>query len=102
MCLDALRVIGRIKKKPSQASKIKLDHYANVGVIEVFLEAVPTAFILIVISTVGLSEKRSTDGLGYALIGSGGLLTVNDLWSFSLFCISCATSIFSAVFGMSR
>ena len=102
MRLDALRVVGRLKKNPSQASKIKLDHYANVGVIEVFLEAVPTAFILIVISTVGLSEKRSTDGLGYALIGSGGLLTVNDLWSFSLFCISCATSIFSAVFGMSR
>ena len=105
MCLDALRVIGRIKKKPSQASKIKLDHYKNVGVIEVFLEAVPTAFILIVISYVGIYDggNRSTDGLGYSLIGSGYVNNYSfDYWSLTLFFISCATSIFSAVFGMSR
>ena len=103
MGLDALRVISRIKKKPSQASKIKLDHYANVGVIEVFLEAVPTAFNLILITIVGLEDGQTTVGLGYALIGSSSFSTYsNDLLSFSLFCFSCVTSIFSAVFGMSR
>ena len=105
MCLDALRVVGRIKKTPYQASKIKLDHFANIGVIEVFLEAVPTAFILIVISVNGLgrSTDMSTHGLGYILIGSTSLIfSQNDSWSLTLFFISFTTSILSAVFGMSR
>ena len=96
----------RIKKSPSQASKIKINHFSNIGVIEIFLEAVPTAFILVLISIVGLvsvSEVDGTSGLSYVLIGAANAAYIdNDLWSFTLFCITCATSIFSAGFGMAR
>ena len=99
-----MRVISRIRKNPSQASRIKLDHFSNIGVIEVFLEAVPTAFILVAISIVGLVIRGDNTGsLAYVLIGSGSIqYLTNDLWSFSLFCLSCATSLFSAGFGMAR
>ena len=93
----------RIKTSPSQASKIKINHFSNIGVIEIFLESVPTAFILVLISIVGLTESNDTAGLGYVLIGSSALRSFgSDLWSSILFCITCATSIFSAGFGMAR
>ena len=93
----------RIKTSPSQASKIKINHFSNIGVIEIFLESVPTAFILVLISIVGLTESRDTAALGYVLIGSSALRYFgSDLWSSTLFCITCATSIFSAGFGMAR
>ena len=93
----------RIKKFPSQASIIKINHYSNIGVIEIFLEAVPTAFIFVLISIVGLSLRDETSGLGHVLIGSSNIQSFGlDLWSSTLFCITCATSIFSAGFGMAR
>ena len=94
----------RIKESPSQASKIKINHYSNIGVFEIFLEAIPTAFLLVLISIVGLStEVDGTSGLSYVLIGVGYVdVFKNDIWSFTLFCITCATSIFSAGFGMAR
>ena len=94
----------KIKKSPSQASIIKINHFSNIGVIEIFLEAVPTAFILVLISIVGLNvEVDGTDGLSYVLIGVNNASHFNnDLWSFSLFCITCATSMFSVGFGMAR
>ena len=93
----------RIKTSPSQASKIKINHFSNIGVIEIFLESVPTAFILVLISIVGLTETSRTDGLGKVLIGSTDIRYFGeDLWSSTLFCITCATSIFCAGFGMAR
>ena len=93
----------RIKTSPSQASKIKIDHFSNIGVIEIFLESVPTAFILVLISIVGLSGSSDTTGLGKVLIGANEIgFFGEDLWSSTLFCITCATSIFSAGFGMAR
>ena len=95
--------MNRIKKSPSQASKIKINHFSNIGVIEIFLESVPTAYILILISIVGLTDGRDTSGLGYILIGANDLKSFGvDLWSTTLFCITCATSVFSAGFGMAR
>ena len=93
----------RIKKSPSKASIIKINHFSNIGVIEVFLEAVPTAFILVFISIVGFSSDVGTSGLNMVLIGVANVnYFENDLWSFTLYCITCATSIFSAEFGMAR
>ena len=93
----------KIRKKPSQASKIKMNHFANVGVFEVFLESVPTTFLLILLSIVGLTYLDETSGLGYVLIGSSSIgYFFDDPVSATLFIISCATSIFSAAFGMSR
>ena len=94
----------RIKQSPLQASKFKINHFSNIGVIEIFLEAIPTAFILVFISIVGLlNETDGTSGLSYVLIGAAYVDYVgNDIWSFTLFCITCATSVFSAGFGMAR
>ena len=95
--------MNKIREKPSQASKIKMNHFANVGVFEVFLESVPTTFLLILLSIVGLSELPETSGLAYVLIGSSSIGSFfDDPVSSTLFIISCATSIFSAAFGMSR
>ena len=93
----------RIRKVPSDASKLNTNHYSQVGVMEIFLESVPTAFILVLLSIVGLSGKEGTSGLCSVLIGSRSLYNISDdYWSFTLFCITCATSIFSAGFGMAR
>ena len=95
--------MNKIREKPSQASKFKMDHFANVGVLEVFLESVPTTFLLILISIVGLTHRNETSGLGMVLIGSSSIRGFGeDPESSTLFVISCATSIFSAAFGMSR
>ena len=99
--------MNKIRRKPSEASKIKLEHFANVGVFEVFLEAVPTTFLLILISLVGLigvdSNVNRASSLGMVLFGSSSYqYYYNDPASFTLFVISCATTIFSAIFGMSR
>ena len=93
----------KIRENPSQASKLKMQHFANVGVHEVFCEAVPTTFLLIVISIVGLTGRPETSGLGIVLIGSSSIRYFgDDPVSSTLFVISCATSIFSAAFGTSR
>ena len=93
----------RIKTSPSQASKIKINHFSNIGVIEIFLESVPTAFILVLISIVGLTVESYTAGLGNVLIGASDIRFFGeDLWSSTMFCTTCATSIFSAGFGMAR
>ena len=99
--------MSKIRRKPSKASKIKLEHFANVGVFEVFLEAVPTTFLLILINLFGLigvdSSGNRASSLGVVLFGSSSYQDYdNDPVSFTLFVISCATSIFSAIFGMSR
>ena len=99
--------MSQIRRKPSKTSKIKLEHFANVGIFEVFLEAVPTTFLLILVSLFGLigvdSSGNRASSLGMVLFGSSSYqYYYNDPASFTLFVISCATSIFSAIFGMSR
>ena len=96
--LDALRVMSRIKKSPSQAEKLKINHFSNIGVIEIFLESVPSAFILVLMSIVGFTVDS---GICNVLIGSERFSS-NNLWSFTLFWVTCATSIFSSGFGMAR
>ena len=44
-----MRLIHGIKKNPSKASKMKMDHFSQIGVTEVFLESTPTAFVMTVI-----------------------------------------------------
>ena len=93
----------RIKETPSHATKIKIDHFSNIGVIEVFLESVPTAFIIVLLSIAGLSEENGTSGLGFALFGGSDIYSFGrDPLSSALFCLTCITSFFSAGFGMAR
>ena len=93
--LDAARLIIKIKRSPSQGPKLKMDHFSQVGVLEVFVEAAPTTFLLVVMIVTGLNS-HGEDGLQQLLIGSG------DVFQVILFCITCASSIFSSAFGVSR
>ena len=72
-----------------------MDHFTQVGVLEVFLEAAPTTFLLVVMIVTGLNS-HGEDGLQQLLMGNGW---GKDL---ALFMISCASSIFSFAFGVSR
>ena len=95
--LDATRLIWKIRNDPSKASKLKMDHFSQVGVLEVFLEATPTAFLFLILSMSGLSRSGGVEiGLQQLLIGSG------DVFQFILFLVTCASSIFSSAFGVSR
>ena len=72
-----------------------MDHFSQVGVLEVFLEAAPTTFLLVILIVTGLNSYGE-DGLKQILIGNG------EGWDVALFIITCASSIFSFTFGVSR
>ena len=72
-----------------------MDHFSQIGVMEVFLEATPTTFLLIVM-IVSAYKSHGEDGLIQLLMGNKGG------WDLALFIISCASSIFSFAFGVSR
>ena len=40
-----MRLLRNIKRNPANASSLKMAHFSNIGVTEVFLEATPTTFI---------------------------------------------------------
>ena len=66
------------------------------------VEAVPTAFLFSVLVISGLgAEDGKLNGLWHLLVGSWESNWV-DIDQFILFCISCGSSVFSAVFGVSR
>ena len=70
-----------------------MTHFSNIGVTEVFLEAVPTTFItsvLLVSAIFGTGDK----GLTLVLIGVG--------WSGVLFSVGYVASVLSSAFGVSR
>ena len=74
-----------------------MEHFSQVGVLEVFLEATPTAFLFLILTISGLSSGGLESGLGQLLVGGRG-----DVFQFILFCVTCASSIFSSAFGVSR
>ena len=79
--------MSRIKISPSQAAKIKLNHFSNIGVIEIFLESVPSTFILVLLSVVGFSNTDNSAGLCNVLIGHEEIDIrpgYIDYWSFTL------------------
>ena len=43
--LDAVILIQNIKRNPSNAASLKMEHFSNIEVTEVFLEATPTTFV---------------------------------------------------------
>ena len=70
-----MRLIKKIKDEPSKSSKLKRDHYAQIGVIEVFLEATPSAFVfmILIVSTVDNVSlvDNGVDDEGLALLLRG-------------------------------
>ena len=102
MFLDAARIIKQIKEKPSASSKLKMEHFAQIGVMEVFLEATPSAFLLsILIIRIG---QRDNEAFYYYNEGIRDLLWGQDRNSvqYALFVLSFVSSIFSSAFGVSR
>ena len=96
-----MRLIINIKKNPSRASKMKMEHFSQIGVTEVFLEATPRVYVLTVIflSAFWRNGRTRTSGLYTQLYGNydGGEYT-----TIVLFFLTYATSIMSAAFGISR
>ena len=93
LVLDAFRLIRRIKEKPISSSKLKMEHFAQIGVIEVFLEATPSTFLFCVLLVSSLSVQE--EGLRVLLLGSSDV-------QLALFLLSFGSSIFSSAFGVAR
>ena len=75
---------------------MKMAHFSNIGVTEVFLEATPTAFITTVLLwSVGSTHGRNVNKDLYdVLLGTG--------WSEITFYVGYGTSTLSSAFGVSR
>ena len=86
-----------INKNPSRASKMKMEHFSQIGVTEVFLEATPTVYVLTVIFLSAFD--RNVPGLSTQLYGN---INGRDYTYVVLFFLTYATSIMSAAFGISR
>ena len=86
-----------------------MDHFSQVGVLEVFLEATPTAFLFLILTISGLASNTAVEsGLEQLLVGNFfrskffRRYESRDDLKFFLFYVTCASSIFSSVFGVSR
>ena len=99
-----LKIIKKIKEEPSKSSKLKRDHYAHIGVMEVFLEATPSAFLFMILFPVfDITKGGDNDNEGLPLLLWGPL--DGTFWGnvqFALFILSCGSSIFSSAFGVAR
>ena len=85
-----------IKRNPANAASLKMEHFSNIGVTEVFLEATPTTFVTTVLMVFSVSCKQDAMdcGLYNVVIGSG--------YSGVLFWVGYVASTFSSAFGVSR
>ena len=82
-----------------------MDHFSQVGVLEVFLEATPTAFLFLILTISGLAIESDAFGSGLQQLLVGNFFRSSgsgDVFQFILFCVTCASSIFSSAFGVSR
>ena len=85
-----------------------MDHFAQIGVMEVFLEATPSAFLFLILIVSAVDRYinnglygNNDNGLLVLLWGPG----VGTFWGnvqFALFFLSCGSSIFSSSFGVAR
>ena len=89
-------MIHGIKNNPSMASKMKIDHFSQIGVTEVFLESTPTAFVMTVIWI--STQSRGTTSSGTLRT----LLLGYNYSNYPVFLLTYVTSILSAAFGISR
>ena len=65
-----MRLIRNIKRTPANAASMKMAHFSNIGVTEVFLEATPTTMITTVIFVLSLQYNVGYGGgLSALLVG---------------------------------
>ena len=72
-----------------------MEHYAQIGVMEVFLEATPSVFLFLILYVRIKSHAPNEEGLDELLKGSNW---VQEL----IFWFSFFSSIFSSAFGVAR
>ena len=77
---------------------MKMEHFSQIGVTEVFLEATPTVYVL----TVMFLSTGRTRSLGLSTQLFGNIDVGGDYTYFVLFSLTYATSVLSAAFGISR
>ena len=85
-----MRLIHKIQRTPANAASLKMAHFSNVGVIEVFLEATPTTMVTTVLMTSALLKQ---DSLIDVLIGK-------EWWSVIVFSLGYSASILSSAIGV--
>ena len=100
MYLDAVQRIKKIIENPAASPKLKREYYAQIGVVEVFLEATPTAFLYLNITLYGIHRGNigtvlDDEGLMSLLIGTSNV-------QLALFFLSFGSSVFSSAFGVAR
>ena len=92
-------MIKQVKEKPTASSKLKRDHYAQIGVMEVFLEATPTVYVYLILIVRILNTGPFGDysnGLRQLIFADGSSFQI------TVFFLSFGTSIFSSAFGVAR
>ena len=72
-----------------------MEHFAQIGVIEVFLEATPSTFLLCVLIASSATDEGRSEGLDVLLAGSSLVQNAVSLLTFG-------SSIFSSAFGVAR
>ena len=97
--VDAVRLIRNIKSNPSNAAQMKMSHFSNIGVIEVFLEATPTTFVTTVLLFTSLYDQ--SNNLKDVLWGNGNKGSGREVKAI-LFLLGYSASILSSAFGVSR
>ena len=90
-----MRLIRNIKRTPANAASLKMAHFSNIAVSEVFLEATPTTFITTILVFSAVYGYPENQGLSDVLFG-------RDLMSDSIFYVGYVASILSSAFGISR
>ena len=86
MLLAALKIIKSLFKNPTTGLKRKLEYEKNIGLVEAFLEAVPTTFIIF-LAFYDYDETLNS------------ILTEGDS---TQFLITFSLSVFSASFGLAK
>ena len=100
--LEAVKLIRNIKRNPSNAAKMKMSHFSNIGVIEVFLEATPTTFVTTVLLFTSLYDPDQSNNLKDVLWGNGNKGSGTEVNAMILFLFGYSASILSSAFGVSR
>ena len=93
-----MRLICNIKRTPANATSLKIAHFSNIGVSEVFLEATPTTFLTTALLVSAYDNQGPTSrntGLHEALFGG-------EWWTELLFWVGYLASVLSSAFGVSR
>ena len=108
-----MRLLRNIKRNPANAASLKMAHFSNVGVIEVFLEATPTTFITSSLlftassydfygSQFPVQRYASGNNTGLVRFLIGGYHAASDGWTEIIFLMGFFASILSSTLGISR